>query len=283
MSIRSLPYFPFLPSIAELFDCSIVQMFPRSFLLQSSMFLCSYFKGENKNFHPHRAPHRGCDHRDSGSHAAAGTQRGTHQGKSIACLNNLKQAGQIAQFYINDNDSWAFGPLAGAIYSPAGNANYQAYGTLLYRHGYIPGKYLATGGYHVARYMTCPTVKEQSGIRLILQDGLVNSLYTYGIAQYAYDSSGKTIVYPDKTFKTSQPAYSRPSNFPYFMDSANGTASAAPFPWYTWDCRNTNNAKPAGVHAKLCNVAFLDGHAGANSRGELHSKYKIANFAILTY
>ena len=52
--------------------------------------------------------------------------------KSIACLNNLKQAGQIAQFYINDNDSWAFGPLAGAIYSPAGNANYQAYGTLLY-------------------------------------------------------------------------------------------------------------------------------------------------------
>ncbi|MBP3394973.1 MAG: hypothetical protein J6M38_10680, partial [Lentisphaeria bacterium] len=46
---------------------------------------------------------------------------------------------------------------------------------------------------------------------------------------------------------------------------------------------NTNNAKPAGVHAKLCNVAFLDGHAGANSRGELHSKYKIANFAILTY
>ncbi len=203
--------------------------------------------------------------------------------KSIACLNNLKQAGQIAQFYINDNDSWAFGPLAGAIYSPAGNANYQAYGTLLYRHGYIPGKYLATGGYHVARYMTCPTVKEQSGTRLILQDGLVNSLYTYGIAQYAYDSSGKTIVYPDKTFKTSQPAYSRPSNFPYFMDSANGTASAAPFPWYTWDCRNTNNAKPAGVHAKLCNVAFLDGHAGANSRGELHSKYKIANFAILTY
>ena len=203
--------------------------------------------------------------------------------KSIACLNNLKQAGQIAQFYINDNDSWAFGPLAGAIYSPAGNANYQAYGTLLYRHGYIPGKYLATGGYHVARYMTCPTVKEQSGTRLILQDGLVNSLYTYGIAQYAYDSSGKTIVYPDKTFKTSQPAYSRPSNFPYFMDSANGTASAAPFPWYTWDCRNTNNAKPAGVHAKLCNIAFFDGHAGANSRGELHSKYKIANFAILTY
>ena len=67
------------------------------------------------------------------------------------------------------------------------------------------------------------------------------------------------------------------------MDSANGTASAAPFPWYVWDCRNTNNAKPAGVHAKLCNVAFLDGHAGANSRGELYSKYKIANFAILTY
>ena len=203
--------------------------------------------------------------------------------KSIACLSNLKQTGQIAQFYINDNDGWAVGPLAGQIYSPAGSPNYKAYGTLLYRYGYTPGKYLADGGYHIARYMTCPTVKEKSGTRLILQNGLVNSLYTYGIAQYTYDSTGKTIVYPDKAFKTSQPAYSRPSNFPYFMDSANGTASTAPFPWYAWDSRNTNNAKPAGLHAKLCNVTFLDGHAGANSRGELYSKYKIANFAILAY
>ena len=203
--------------------------------------------------------------------------------KSIACLNNLKQAGQIAQFYINDNDSWAFGPLAGAIYSPAGNANYQAYGTLLYRYGYLPGKYLAVGGYHVARYMTCPTVKEQSGTRLILQNGLVNSLYTYGIAQYAYDSTGRTTVYPDKAFKTSQPAYSRPSNFPYFMDSANGTASAAPFPWYVWDCRNTCWSRPTAVPARPQRGNLNDGHAGANSRGELYSKYKIANFAILTY
>ena len=41
----------------QLFSCSIVQMFPGSFLLQSSLFFCSYFQGENTNFHPHRAPH----------------------------------------------------------------------------------------------------------------------------------------------------------------------------------------------------------------------------------
>ena len=43
-------------SIVELFDCSIVQMFPRSFLLPCSLFFCSYFEGKNKDFHPHRTP-----------------------------------------------------------------------------------------------------------------------------------------------------------------------------------------------------------------------------------
>ena len=43
--------FFFLLSIVELFDCSIV-----------SLFFCSYFQGENKDFHPDRAPHRDSDH-----------------------------------------------------------------------------------------------------------------------------------------------------------------------------------------------------------------------------
>lgn len=204
--------------------------------------------------------------------------------KSIACLSNLKQIGQIAQFYINDNGGWAVGPYAGLIYNPATTySNYKTYGTLLYRHGYIPGKYFASGGNHVAKYMTCPTVKEQAGTRQILQEGLVNCLYTYGLPSYTYDSTGNAKIYPERVFKTSQPAYSRPSNFPYFMDSANETASASPYPWFCWNISNTSPEKSAGVHAKLCNIAFLDGHAGANSRGELYSKYKIANFAILTY
>ena len=59
-----------------LLNCSIVQMFPRSFLLQSSLFLCSYFEGENKDFHPYRASHRDCDHRHSCLNASAGVEQG---------------------------------------------------------------------------------------------------------------------------------------------------------------------------------------------------------------
>ena len=55
-------------------------MFPRFFLLQSSLFLCSSFEGENKNFHSHRAPHRDCNHSHSGGDAAAGVEQGTGQG-----------------------------------------------------------------------------------------------------------------------------------------------------------------------------------------------------------
>ena len=57
-----MPCFSFLPSIAELFQCSLVRLFFPSFFLSCSLFFCSYFQGENKSFHPDRAPHRDCDH-----------------------------------------------------------------------------------------------------------------------------------------------------------------------------------------------------------------------------
>ena len=50
-------------------------MFSRSFLLQSSLFLCSYFQGENKSFHPYRAPRRNSDHRHSCGDASAGIEQ----------------------------------------------------------------------------------------------------------------------------------------------------------------------------------------------------------------
>ena len=55
----------------RLFKCSNVQMFPRSFLLQSSLFLCFSFEGENTNFHSHRAPDCNSDDRDSCGNADA--------------------------------------------------------------------------------------------------------------------------------------------------------------------------------------------------------------------
>ena len=79
VSFRRCQFSPCLifPFLLQLFDCSNVQMFLRSFLLQSSMFLCSYFEGENKDFHPHRAPHRNCYYSDSGGNAAACLGKGT--------------------------------------------------------------------------------------------------------------------------------------------------------------------------------------------------------------
>ena len=72
----SIPSYFRLPcSIVQLFSCSIVQLFS-----------CSCFQGENKNFHPHRAPHRDCDHRDFSCDAAACTGQGAGKGKrDILC------------------------------------------------------------------------------------------------------------------------------------------------------------------------------------------------------
>ena len=80
MSIRTLPYFLFLHSIVELFHCSIVQMFSRSFLLQSSLFFCSYYQAENKSFHFDRAPDCDCDHRHSRGNASSRSRQGAGTG-----------------------------------------------------------------------------------------------------------------------------------------------------------------------------------------------------------
>ena len=52
------------------------QMFSRSFFLPCSLFEILTSQGENKNFHPDRAPHRDCDHRDSGGNVVTSTEQG---------------------------------------------------------------------------------------------------------------------------------------------------------------------------------------------------------------
>ena len=202
--------------------------------------------------------------------------------KAISCLGNLKQMAHIAHLYIDDNNAWAFGPNGGTFYYPTGNTNEKTYGTLLYKTGYVKGKWFNSGGFHVPRWTTCPLVKEKAGTRTIIREGYAEALYTYGIPAYTYDSKGENTIYPGRAFKTSNPAFSRPSNFLYFMDTANATASANPFPWYAWNMSSSAVEKPAGVHAKLCNTTYLDGHAAASSRNDLR-KLKIYNYAIVKY
>ena len=67
-------------------------MFSRSFLLQSSLFFCSHFQDENKNFHPDRAPHRDCDHRDIGGDAAACAGEGKSRGEADCLCRQLETA-----------------------------------------------------------------------------------------------------------------------------------------------------------------------------------------------
>ena len=85
VSFRRCQFAPCLifPFFLQLLNCSIVQMFKCFPVLQSSLFLCSYFEGENKNFHPHRAPHRGCDDHYSCRIAAAGAEQGETQRSGI--------------------------------------------------------------------------------------------------------------------------------------------------------------------------------------------------------
>ena len=201
--------------------------------------------------------------------------------KAISCLGNLKQMAHIAHLYIDDNNAWAFGPNGGTFYYPTGSTNEKTYGTLLYKTGYVKGKWFSSG-FHIPRWTTCPLVKEKAGTRTIIRKGYAEALYTYGIPAYTYDSKGEKTIYPGRAFKTSNPAFSRPSNFLYFMDTANATASANPFPWYAWNMSSSAVEKPAGVHAKLCNTTYLDGHAAASSRNDLR-KLKIYNYAIVKY
>ena len=206
---------------------------------------------------------------------------------SISCLNNLKQVGYIAQLYINDSEGWAVGYNAGKICWPdANDGSYTAYGTLLYKDGYIQGKYFSNGYYHVAGFMTCPTAPDQvisgAGTRLIRQEGWVNTMYTYGIPQYMWNRDGTGQIYiSSKAFRINRPDLPRPANFPYFIDSAN-MGDLKPMPWYVWDHRDTHVAKPAGIHNRRCNVTFLDGHASANTHDDL-LKCRIANFTIFSY
>ena len=60
----------------QMFKCSNVF----SFLLPCSLFISSSFEGKNKNFYPHRAPHRDSDHRDSCGDAPAGFRQGKGKG-----------------------------------------------------------------------------------------------------------------------------------------------------------------------------------------------------------
>ena len=70
-------------------------MFPGSFLLQSSLFSCSYFEDENTDFHPHRAPDRDSDDRDSGGDASACAELRKEQGAG-----NYMHISKETDFYI---------------------------------------------------------------------------------------------------------------------------------------------------------------------------------------
>ena len=61
---------PDLPSIIELLQCSIVQMF------SCSLFDVLTSQDKNENFHSDRAPDRNCDHRHSGGNASSGAGQG---------------------------------------------------------------------------------------------------------------------------------------------------------------------------------------------------------------
>ena len=73
-------FFFLLPSIVQMFSCSIVRLFPRSFFLPCFLFDILTSQGENKSFHLDRAADRNCDHCDSCGNAAAGFEQGEEKG-----------------------------------------------------------------------------------------------------------------------------------------------------------------------------------------------------------
>ena len=89
----------FLHSIVELFQCSIVPMFS-SFFLPCSRFDILTSQCENTNFHTDRASHRDCDHRDSGSDAAACAECSRRKSKShFLCKQSETAGNRICRLY----------------------------------------------------------------------------------------------------------------------------------------------------------------------------------------
>ena len=203
--------------------------------------------------------------------------------QGISCLSNLKQTMQTLQFYGTDNDSWYLSYNAGKSDFPTGSSSLRSWSVLLCRKKYVKGKYYASGGYYVSKFLTCPSNKEYpSSARTIFQKKLVGNIYTYALPMFTHDKNGDTMSVPEIAFKISGSKYASPSNFAYVIEAAN-TDSDPSFPWYIWDSRDTEHYKPMGAHGNSCNVACLDGHADSNKRGELFKKYKIDSYTPCIY
>ena len=65
--------------IFPLLSCSNVRLFKCFPVRPCSLFEMLTSQGENTNFHPDRAPHRDCDHRDSCGYASACVEQGKRE------------------------------------------------------------------------------------------------------------------------------------------------------------------------------------------------------------
>lgn len=186
--------------------------------------------------------------------------------RAATCVNQLKQAGHILTQYSIDNKEWYLGSCENFI--AGGN---MLWGAALAELGYIEGEYMG-GVQYISKAYVCPLVLPN----MPLEKGYIHSAHSYGMPN--------TITYDEKYIYTTLPFTANsfsPHDFPYVSCSIKPNNNKYGVYGYAaeYEGSSTNEqAAPACIHNKTCNVLTLDGAVSAKTSNALKEEFNILNY-----
>jgi prepilin-type processing-associated H-X9-DG protein len=174
------------------------------------------------------------------------------KGKSIACINNLKQIGLSMQLYGDDYDEWM---------APFKNASAKYWPTRLVPT-YLPGKYSGSD------ISSCPTLVCPSSTADLPSSGNARSVsYSMGQRYGHIPHSAGDSTYSRRKFNR----FYKPSVSIYLADGKVAAGSSWAMMRLYWDGGNSDwdwgwgntvtYPNPYARHGGMVNALFVDGHA----------------------
>ena len=188
------------------------------------------------------------------------------RGRSITCVNNLKQIGFAMQSYSDDYEDYilinglsevirGYDLVPESFIGNPTSGTRNAYHNLLAYLGYV-SKTAVLDSSKQSSFFLCPSDNYPNGSKLY-------NAFIYGVScgMYLEDGQGDTVV--KRLFKMSK--VKNPSLKPYVMDSGKaGTLGVVPhFRVYLYPKIESGDGIAYGRHNMDCNMLYLDGHAAA--------------------